>query len=440
MKSGIAALLDPRLGIIRRLEIEPLPAHLPAGLRHARAEIADSRAFSPWASDASSGGFSWWDDEAALGAAAGEAIERYCGNVVSGGGAGLRRASFAELATAGEPAIDPADLALFSEEQHAIRGFPFVPFTRDLRVLWTRGEDLTTGTPCWVPASWVWTTWNTGPAAGEPKTNGTIFAGIAAGRSREEAERGTLAELIERDAVHLAWTSGAPLPRLIPPRWMEPLLVGGGGAVTIELYHFPNEFGLPVIGALLRDHEADVLAMGQACRTDPMQAALKAVAEAAQLDLVARALADRESGLADRLAAVPGASLHPWRADRTYASLFGPDWRGARDLLCHLQLYLDPALREPLAERLIGPELPLTGLSAPGPESRETYLKLLNERDLRAVSVDVTTPDVASAGLRVVRVVVPGLYSNAPAAFPYLGGCRLAAAGGVHCTLPPPYA
>jgi ribosomal protein S12 methylthiotransferase accessory factor len=57
--------------------------------------------------------------------------------------------------------------------------------------------------------------------------------------------------------------------------------------------------------------------------------------------------------------------------------------------------------------------------------ARDTYLERLQAAGLRAVSVDLTSPDVASAGLRVVRVLVPGLYSNAPAAFPLLGGRRL---------------
>ncbi len=431
-------LVDPRLGLLRRLALEPLPPHLPPGLCQARAEIADSRAFSPWTSDAAAAGLAWWNAEAARAAAVGEAVERYCGNVVP---TGLRRASYAELAAGGGAALDPADLALYAPEQYRRRGFPFVPFTRDLQVLWTTGFDLATGDSVAVPASWVWTSWSTGPAAGEPKTHGTIYAGIAAGPSREEAERSALAELVERDAVHLAWTAGVPLPRLTPPAWMEPLLTAARGAVTAELYLFPNAFGLPVVGALLRDREAGVVTLGQACRTTPVDAALKAVAEAAQLNLVARALADPQTGLADRLAAVPGAALHPWRADRGYAALYGPLWRGARDLLCHLQLHLDPALHKPLADRLAtGGTRPLADLPAAGPETRETYLTRLHARGFRAVSVDVTTSDVAPTGLRVVRVVVPGLYANAPAAFPYLGGRRLAEAGGVRCTLPPPYA
>ena len=56
---------------------------------------------------------------------------------------------------------------------------------------------------------------------------------------------------------------------------------------------------------------------------------------------------------------------------------------------------------------------------------RHVYLRRLETQGLEAYSVDVTTPDVASVGLSVVRVVVPGLYGNAPAAFPPLGGRRL---------------
>jgi ribosomal protein S12 methylthiotransferase accessory factor len=32
---------------------------------------------------------------------------------------------------------------------------------------------------------------------------------------------------------------------------------------------------------------------------------------------------------------------------------------------------------------------------------------------------------VAATGLRVVRVLIPGMYPNAPASLPFLGGSRL---------------
>ena len=77
--------------------------------------------------------------------------------------------------------------------------------------------------------------------------------------------------------------------------------------------------------------------------------------------------------------------------------------------------------------RILAPPrtVPLESLpSLPG-DTRAGILELLRRRGLRAISVDVTTPDVALSGMRVVRVIVPGLYPNAPAAFPFLGGRRL---------------
>lgn len=429
-------LTDSRLGILRAIEPLALHPNLPDGLRGAKASIADTRAFSPWASDSSSAGFAWWNEEAARGAAAGEAVERYCGNLIP---PRLRRASFNEL---GEPAVDPRSLALFSEEQYASKGFPFVRFTRDLPVLWVRGRNLATGERTQVPASLVYVTFFTGePTRREPLTHFTNYAGVAAGATREGAERSALEELFERDAVMLGWTAGTPLPRLIPPRWMEPLLRGPRGVLETDLYLFPNDFGAPVIGAVMRDLEGGFVAMGCACRFDPAQAALKAVAEAAQIQMLCRAFDDPDDPSMRHAREVPGAAVKPWRAGRAYRRSYREDWRDVRDLLCQIQLYLDPEMAGPLAERLAGgPEIRLSEVPAL-PGGRGEAVRRLAGRGHAPVAVDLTTPEVAAAGLSVVRVVAPGLYSNPPAAFPYLGGERLAAAleGREPCLLPLPY-
>ena len=97
-------------------------------------------------------------------------------------------------------------------------------------------------------------------------------------------------------------------------------------------------------------------------------------------------------------------------------------------------------MREPLAARLSGggdkrlEEMPVLGTT------RDALVTHLVDRGYHPITVDVTTPDVAQTGLSVVRVVVPGLYGNAPAAFPYLGGPRMTTGGtdGL-CLLPPPW-
>lgn len=427
-----APLVDPRFGLIHSLRALPTRSDLPMSLCRAQAEVADSSRFSPWSCDDRAGGFCWNSPAAARAAAAGEAVERYCGNLVP---AGLRRASYDELRRLGEAAVDPESLVLFNDEQYAVRGFPFTPFTRRLPVLWTRGRSLdpeTSGEPTWVPASLVWVTFFTaGPTRHEPRTHATPYAGIATGPDREWAETAALFELFERDAAAFAWHGGGPLPRLEVPAWIR---------ATVEMprlhlaFHlFPNPFDVPVLGALAHDEDRDLYALGLAARADPAAAALKAAAEALQLIVTSRILDDPESPYMRRVAAgAPGLGVKPWRADRAYRRLYREDWRDAWDLLCHLQLYQDPEMRAPLVERFENqPVLRLAEVAASGgvgrQEQRSDLIRRLAARGHTPVAVDVTTADVAAAGLDVVRVIAPGLHGNAPAAFPYLGGPRLAA-------------
>lgn len=442
-RDGFESLVDPRFGILRSLEILPAPDDLPPAFYRAHAEIADSSRFAPWNCDLRAGGCAWNQPQAARCAAGGEAVERYCGNLVS---SALRRATYDQLRSSGDEAVDPGDLALFSAEQYALRGFPFVPFTSDLPVLWVRGHNLLTGRPVWVPASLVWVTFFTGsPGRGEPHTHPVPYAGIAAGTDRETALESALFELIERDAVHLSWHRGDALPRLDPPSWLRRTVEGG--AVQMELYQFPNDFGVPVVGALAFDRQRDLLALGLAARRDPLSAALKAAAEGIQLLVASRTLDDPESSQMRQVACgAPGLGLKPWRADRAYRRLYREDWRDAWDLLCHLQLYQDPAMRRPLEQRLSGgPTRPLESLPSVDSEHLtllQQLIQRLAQRGHEAVEVDVTTPDVRQAGLRVLRVIAPGLYGNGPAAYPYLGGPRLATAREAQtiCRLPLPYA
>lgn len=69
-----------------------------------------------------------------------------------------------------------------------------------------------------------------------------------------------------------------------------------------------------------------------------------------------------------------------------------------------------------------------------------SLVALLMSRGHQPISVDLTTGDISIAGLHVVRILTPGLYNNAPAAFPLLGGSRLTSASTTHLHLPVPLA
>lgn len=428
-------LVDPRFGVVLALHPKQLEADEPTGLVSFHGLVNNSRQLGQWYGDRISLGTSFGDTLAARYAAIGEAVERYCGNFVPDT---LRKASYQSLRRAGENAVDPEQLLLYSDSQYAARGFPFVPFTRELEVYWAAGRELASGEPAWVPASLVYPNYFVDTLAHEPRTHFVNLSGIATGGGREDAERSALEEVIERDAVTVWWISGSP-PVLLDLE-SEPRVVAALATaepddplpLRYQLFAIPNVFGVPVLGALLHDPKNDIVTLGVATRPDPLAGALKALAEAVHLRGYSRELLTEDGkiwqlmkdGILDRRV------YKTFRADRRYMDDYRADFHDVVDLGCHAQIYLDSRMQRHL-ERFEDGEAtePLSSVK-PIPEQqrgdlRATYLRRLEAEGLTAYSVDVTTPDVESVGLSVVRVVVPGLYGNAPAAFPMLGGRRL---------------
>lgn len=428
-------LVDERFGVVLGLHPKELEDDEPASMVSFHGRVNNSRKLGQWYGDRISLGTAFHDPEAARRAAIGEAVERYCGNFVPGT---LRKASWNELAGAGEGAVDPQRLALYSKRQHALRGFPFERFTRELPVFWVAGHNLTTGGDAWVPASLVYPNFLVDALAHEPQTHFVNLAGIATGIGREDAERSALEEVIERDAVTIWWLSGGP-PKLLDlasepavAAAMAPVRPVDPRPLAYQLFTIENLFGVPVIGALLRDPKHDLVTIGFACRPDPAAACLKALAEAVHLRGYSREMIEPEGRIWQMMerGLINPRVYKPYRRDRRYTEDYREDWHDVVDLGCHAQLYLDPRMQVHLErfERAAEPR-PIRTVQGLSDEERRdlrrAYLRRLETQGLEAYSVDVTTTDVASVGLAVVRVVVPGLYGNAPAAFPPLGGRRL---------------
>ncbi|MEW2368053.1 YcaO-like family protein [Streptomyces sp. NPDC006656] len=430
MSTAASALLDARTGLITRLEPQRRRPGLPRMWVGYGASVARTDVFAPWLADRFGFGASAGDGERARRAAVGEAVERYCGNAVP---SGLRVCSYRELTVLGHRAVDPLTLALYSPRQYATPGFPFTPFTRDLPVAWTPGRDLHDGGEVMVPASLAWLDYFHGPRAAEPATHSLVYSGIAAGENLPHAERFALEELMERDATTLWWSSGAEAATFSDAKKVTARLggpaPGEGPGPSVRLLYIPSEFGVPVAAAFLEDHERGMVAFGSACRATPELAAEKALVEAYGLYSLTRQLAEPGSEVWQAVGAgtLESHVFRPYRADRSYRDAFRPDYRDLTDLPAIAQLYLDPRMQGEPLDRLRGSAHTSFGdvPAVRGDDARDVYLERLAAAGLRAFSVDLTTPDVAAAGLAVVRVVVPGLVGNAPPAFPYLGGERL---------------
>ncbi|WP_158581715.1 YcaO-like family protein [Actinomadura spongiicola] len=425
--NGVAA--GAPSGLVRRVEIDrPRVRPVPSCVSYSAWVSAHPR-YASAAIDVVTGGAALADHEAARRAAIGEAVERYCANVVP---ADLPTRSFRALRREGADAVDPREFALYSPSQYAHRGFPFVAPTPDLEIAWTPGRALTGGGEILVPASLVYVNYFRGARAAEPPTNYPVLAGTAAGTSPPEATVAALEEVLERDAVTLWWLSGAPATAGTEPATPGPLATALTEAeragLRVSLLRVPSTFDVNVAGVFVEDPARRLVGFGSACRPTWEAAVAKAFTEALGTHEASLDLLDGEGPYwtAVRAGKITRDPYRPHRRDRAHLDDFRPDLRDVNDVRLHLQLYLDPRAQDQRLDRLRRPAPARTGpadIPAGTAERLGHYLGLLAGRGLRAVAVDLTLPE--AAGLSVVRVVVPGLYSNAPAAFPFLGGERL---------------
>ncbi|MBL7499671.1 YcaO-like family protein [Frankia sp. CNm7] len=431
-------LVSPRTGIIQRVrDIAHDPA-VPDRLHTAQTHNSSMGRIDPdWANDVICGGSVFDDAQAARDCAVGEAVERYCGNYMKQNE--LRWASYHELLAAGEHAVDPDRLVLYSQSLYDAPGFPFVPFTRDLPVRWVRGRSLTHDRPVWLPVTLVYVNWiagerggGLGPTSGvaHPVTNYMNFSGVSAGRTLEQALVSGIEELVERDATMIWWMNRQPLPALALTPDLDGIWQGrpSGLGQRATLIPIDNEFGIPVVAGIVHNTVHDWFTIGFAARPDIRQAGLKAWTEALTLQEGSRDL-DTEHSLIRQAVAWGFASyqgLKPWRADRRYLDDYRPDFRDCADLMCQQQIFLDP--------RAIDAVLPWTAVPATREidtiptlpdRSLATYRDRVESRGFEICYVDLTTPDVAATGMHATRVLIPGLVPNFPAAFPMLGTDRI---------------
>ncbi|RSD10746.1 YcaO-like family protein [Amycolatopsis eburnea] len=368
--------------------------------------VADIRQMGlPWQADPQGFGTSWDDPAHARVSAWGEAVERYCATWPP---QDLVHGSHDDLVARGLTALSPARLALYSPGQYATPGFPFTPFTGSSPVHWVRATSLGGGV-VHVPAFLVHTGWPHVPkAVEEPLHAFPAIGGTAAGETLEAAIRSGLQEIVEHDASAVWWLNGAPQPTLAP----TPRLASLGG--DARFWSIGNAFGVPVIAAAVRSPEG-WLTVGTAMRPDPEEAALKALAEAYTLQITCRTLDNPEAMTGDR----PG-PLRPWRAERDYTDLYGP--ADLVELLCHQQYHLDPRAGDAaLAWASGGSALDWGAIPRPVDDSLDALHARVAAAGHEVLYVDLTTPEAAAEGARVVRVLVPGTVGTAPAAYPPLG-------------------
>lgn len=344
--------------------------------------------------------------DAAEAASIGEALERYSAAFVPE--EWLVVSSAERLPSA----VDPARFALFHDTQHADPTFPFCPFRSDTVVSWVAGFALPSGRAAYLPAQLTFMAWGRQAAAEEPIAY-TTSSGLACAPTLEEALLAGVLEQIERDAVMLAWYDRLSLPLLdwshdpelvsLDARYFAPT---GLRYSAVDLSVF---FGIPTVLGVVHGASGVLGALGVGAASAPTVAVAwrKALAEAFAVRRWVRDHALERPGDVERPAVeiqgFDGHTMfyaHPDRAARAAFVDSSSDRRDTRDIA------------------------PLEGSNVL--ERIEAACDRLAWRGVSAYGVDVTSPDVRSAGFRVVRVLAPELCQlDVIERARFLGGSRL---------------
>ena len=337
-------------------------------------------------------------------AALGEAIERYSAMFVPG--ERLRPATAREV---GDVAVHPDRFALFHPVQHAEPGFPFAPFELDTRTEFVEAFSLADGEAAYLPAQLVYLRQ---PVSGLRPIGYSTSSGLACAPTLAEAVLAALLELVERDAVMLAWKCRLLLPVLdwsedddlleFDRRYFAPTGVPFG---VIDGSAF---LGVPIAIAVVHGPPGTraALAVGAGAAATVAEAWLKAVSE--------------------------GFGVYRWLGQQSKGvAAFQPEPNAIASFDEHMLFYARPeqaalaAFLDASAERTATRRVaPLEGTS---PVAQiDALVARLARHGCSAYAVDVTSPDVRALGLRVARVISPELCAlDVSHRARFLGGRRL---------------
>jgi ribosomal protein S12 methylthiotransferase accessory factor len=404
----LSRVVSPRVGIVRKVELARLDAGDPP------VRIAESHPARPLGRNGgraiNEGGGAALSGTVAKIKAVAESVERYCAAFPQ---RPRRHCAWSELK---EDATPPAAFSLFSEEQHLSQGFPFARFDRDTPVQWVRGHALTSRQPRWVPAALVHLPHH--PVEGEPKIAASISTGLAAGADESSATASALLEVVERDAFMLAWRHRLELPAidlddLGPGEEAHLLAALRSTGMRCRALLLTQDIPVPVVLVVLqgRSSTQPAVVLGAGAAAHPRRA-LRLALEEACLSLFGINRLMRVLG--EEAMRLPAEELNSLSLQST-AFAVRP---GLAEDAPHLLSEDASAVQVSLAEL----ERDFDPVSS---GSLEALTLALGEWARHATVVDCTTPDIRDVGLRVMRVVVPGLRPlDHDAGAPHLGGRR----------------
>lgn len=349
----------------------------------------------------------------AMASTIGEAAERYCMFFYD-----KNEMVFAPHREVAADAPSPDYLRLYSQKQ--IEGLGpnarVSYFTEETPVRWVWGWSLTEQKPRLVPASLVYMNYQFGED--EPVIGRNASTGLAANLTLEEAVLTGIYEVIERDAFTICWLSRRPGRQVVVDdeemlKFLRQKFHIDHPKVKARIHDITLDVPVPSFFVMIeRPTElGPTVCVGSTTRLSPEQAIRKGFLEAGQGLPYFRFLLGQ---------------LKDWEPT--------PDFQNLTSFDHHCIFYLKRPDLVPEAFAFLDKAEPGVPLSSIPDRSTGRVLgdinlcvEALRQAGLEVIVVEITTPDIREVGMRVVRVVIPGMVPlHGVYKYPFLGSKRLA--------------
>jgi len=324
------------------------------------------------------------DPDDALTRALGEAIERYCASVFSE--TQFTRDSASGL---GRGALDLDTVPRCSAAELSHPYCPLLAPDKGRPIRWVRGLSLLDGKVVFLPAIMVYH--YAGVAGDGERFWLPISTGCAAHTTYEAALTAAICEIVERDALSVAWIQQLALPRLsiddlngeAATYWHR--FARASAVIEYSFFDATTDLGVPVVLGIQRcladRRRATLVACG--CALDPQQAFIKVLREMVAHRVATQAPQPAPRSLDECSGLTQGAAL---MACAEQAGAFG---------------FL---FRSKMRRGISG----VAGLPA-GHDGMASLLDIFRRRTMGVFAVDLSTDEALRSGLRAVRVVIPSL-------------------------------
>lgn len=408
LKYLIHQLVDPSCGIISQLRTV-IPLDDRPGLYFWEAQLANLAAIGNEAIRPITGGADMQNEMAMLKAIA-EAVERYAAACIPN--SELVDGSWHSLGAEGP---SPGDYALYSAQQFEQTDFPFVPFTENTPLRWTQVEDAFDQTKHLVPAGMIYLPYQTSTAIGEAWITQPISTGLAAHIDIESASLNALMEVVERDAISLIWQARMKMPLVVqeelPGHLKEMIVQYEQIGYRVTLLDGTLDASIPTMVAVLEGNGQGTfpILLGAGTHLDPLVAVRKCLQEPTIMEGSMRSFSRKRQSQQSIM-----------RVDEVLS------------FADHLAWWSDPRNVKHAGFLTEGKQrsLPSQWSEEWGERSSKALLSeavlRLNQTGFQTLIKDITPPDIRSAGMVVVRALVPGYHNIASGHhLRRLGGDRL---------------